>query len=991
MSLPIRNKVTLAFAVSVVALTGVGWLSYHTTARLISILGWVAHSHEVIAALESGRAILTDAETKQRSFLLTGEDLFLQDCRRAQAKVGGWSEQVRKLIADNPEQLARLERLQPLIAQRLAVLNGRIKLRQDHGLLAVAGDVGMLREGNELMDRVWLGIAEMRRAEIQLLAQRQQTAQARADISVLTILISSGLACVVGVVALILIRRDLRSREQAERQIEDGRALLQSIVDNTPAVVFLKDLEGRYLFTNRRFQRLTGRSHEEMIGKTAFDLTPIEVAKKAQHHHETVLATQRPLEVEEDVMQLDGPHTYLGIKFPVRDATGKIYAVAGVSTDITERTRAEAALRRARDELEKGVQERTAELAKTNAVLSESEARLRAVLNSALSAVVVIDASGDITDCNARAEQMFGWTRQEALGKTLAELIIPLRYREAHRRGMEHFLATGEGPVLNRLIELSALRRDGSEFPVELSISPMKTGDVVAFCGFITDLTERQRAEERFRSVVEASPNAIVLMNREGKITMVNAQTEKLFGYRRAELIDHPIEILVPERFRAKHPGYRGGFFASPTTRPMGAGRDLFGLHKDGHEIPVEIGLNPLELGEGVYVLASIIDITERKQMEQTSVRLADIVQSSDDAIISKALNGAITSWNPGAEKLFGYTAGEAVGKPILMLIPPDRHREEPEIMARIERGENVDHFETVRLRKDGERIDVSVTISPIRDGHGNIIGASKIARDITERKRAEEEIRKLNATLEQRVAERTSQLEAVNKELEAFSYSVSHDLRMPLRHISGFGELLGQSNQSNLDDVGTRYLGVILNSARQMGTLIDDLLLFSRTGRAEMCRVRLGMDELVQEVVQQMGQDLQGRNIAWDIGPLPEVFGDRAMLKQVWVNLLSNAVKYSRHRERAIIKVASRKNERGDWEFSVQDNGAGFDERYAGKLFGVFQRLHLAEEFEGTGIGLANVQRIILRHGGQVWAQGKVNAGATFYFSLPSIKKETA
>src|SRR5207249_7980021 len=196
-----------------------------------------------------------------------------------------------------------------------------------------------------------------------------------------------------------------------------------------------------------------------------------------------------------------------------------------------------------------------------------------------------------------------------------------------------------------------------------------------------------------------------------------------------------------------------------------------------------------------------IIDITERKQMEQTSVRLADIVQSSDDAIISKALNGAITSWNPGAEKLFGYSAGEAVGKPILMLIPPDRHREEPEIMARIERGENVDHFETVRLRKDGERIDVSETISPIRDGHGNIIGASKIARDITERKRAEEEIRELNATLEQRVAERTSQLEAVNKELEAFSYSVSHDLRMPLRQISGFGELLGQSNQSNLDD----------------------------------------------------------------------------------------------------------------------------------------------------------------------------------------------
>src|SRR5437660_90017 len=185
MGLPIRKKVALAFALSVVALTGVGWLSYHTTTQLIAILGWVAHSHEVIAALESGRAILTDAETKQRSFLLTGEDLFLQDCRRTQAKVAGWIEQVRKLIADNPNQLKRLEKLEPLIAQRLAVLNGRIKLRQDQGLQAVAGDVGMLREGKDLMDQVWLGISEMCESEIQLLAQRQHAAQARARISVL--------------------------------------------------------------------------------------------------------------------------------------------------------------------------------------------------------------------------------------------------------------------------------------------------------------------------------------------------------------------------------------------------------------------------------------------------------------------------------------------------------------------------------------------------------------------------------------------------------------------------------------------------------------------------------------------------------------------------------------------------------------------------------------------------------------------------------------
>jgi len=251
-----------------------------------------------------------------------------------------------------------------------------------------------------------------------------------------------------------------------------------------------------------------------------------------------------------------------------------------------------------------------------NRVLRESEARVRAVLNSALSAVVVIDPAGTITDWNEPAERMFGRTRGEAIGQNLAETIIPLRYREAHRRGIERFLATGEGPILNRLLQMSALRRDGSEFPVELAVSPLKTGDAVTFCGFITD-------------------------------------------------------------------------------------------------------------------------VTERKRMEEAREQLAAIVESTDDAILTKTLDGVITSWNPGAEKCFGYTAQEVVGKPMLMLIPPERAHEEPEILARMVRGERIHHFETVRVGKGGKRIDLSVTISPLKNSQGEVIGVSKIAREITERKQA--------------------------------------------------------------------------------------------------------------------------------------------------------------------------------------------------------------------------------------------------------------
>jgi light-regulated signal transduction histidine kinase (bacteriophytochrome) len=299
-------------------------------------------------------------------------------------------------------------------------------------------------------------------------------------------------------------------------------------------------------------------------------------------------------------------------------------------------------------------------------------------------------------------------------------------------------------------------------------------------------------------------------------------------------------------------------------------------------------------------------------------------------------------------------------------------------------RGETVSNAEYSLHRKDtGESWVGSYSFSPIRDNAGVIVGSVVVGRDITERRLAEEKIRELNDELEQRVIQRTSQLEAANKELESFSYSVSHDLRAPLRHINGFADILSKECNDQLTENARNYLNTIKDSARKMGTLIDDLLSFSRTGRAELKKSSIKMDLIVEDALTQIKTSITDRKIDWIISPMPEVHGDYNLLRLVWVNLLNNAVKYTRNKEKAVIQIGYM-DEKREIIFYIQDNGVGFDMKYADKLFGVFQRLHSTSEFDGTGIGLANVQRIILRHGGRTWAEAETDKGASFYFSIP-------
>jgi PAS domain S-box-containing protein len=370
---------------------------------------------------------------------------------------------------------------------------------------------------------------------------------------------------------------------------------------------------------------------------------------------------------------------------------------------------------------------------------------------------------------------------------------------------------------------------------------------------------------------------------------------------------------------------------------------------------------------------------TMKKRLQRENSQQAGLLNLTHDTIFVRNMQDVITYWNRGAEELYGWTAGQAIGKDAHQLlktifpIPIEELRIE---LLRAGRWEG----ELQTMKADGTRVTVASRWSIRRDEQGRLDAILETNNDVSDRKRRDARTQALNEELKKRSAE----LETINRELEAFSYSVSHDLRAPLRHIVGYGEMLQKHSGSLLDQEGSRFMTAILNAARRMGNLIDDLLAFSRIARADTQMTMVDLNRLLKEVVEELQPDTHGRDIAWRLAALPVVHGDRSMLRLALVNLLSNAVKFTRTRPRAEIEVGCTEGTDDTVVVFVRDNGVGFNMKYADKLFRVFQRLHQQEAFEGSGIGLATVRRIISRHSGSVWAEGRKDDGAVFYFSVP-------
>lgn len=474
-------------------------------------------------------------------------------------------------------------------------------------------------------------------------------------------------------------------------------------------------------------------------------------------------------------------------------------------------------------------------------------------------AIFLLDAEGRVKTWNRGARLITGYEASEVLGKHVS-IFLPKGEPES---GLE--VASEEGRFAG---ESWRVRKDGARFWADVVITALRNtaGELVGFAKVMRDATARRDEGERFRMAVEAAPNAMVMVDERGRIVLVNGQTETLFGYKREELLGRSVELLVPKRFRAKHPGYREGFRKDPQTRPMGRGRDLFGIRRDGAEIPVEIGLNPFRTAEGAFVLASIVDISERK--------------------------------------------------------------------------------------------------------------------------RAEEQIRRAKEELERRVEERTAELRRSIEELERFTYTVAHDLRAPLRAVHRYAELV-TLRRGLPPETEAAYLGRIVAGAKKMDRLIEDLLAYSRIGRVEARREPIEVGPLLEEVLATVAEEVEEKKaeVIRPKGDLPVPFGDRLLLSQVLTNLITNAIKFvpAGRRPRVEIGVETFDRRVRIW---VRDNGIGIEPEYRERIFRIFERLHSRDEYQGTGIGLAIASRAADRMGGRVDLESKPGEGSRFWVELEAARR---
>jgi PAS domain S-box-containing protein len=823
---PLHRKVQLALGAAILASLVVGAISYRSMEASTESDRWVRHTHEVLEKLQNLLSAMGSIESSYRGFVLTGKESYLESYRASIFSAEQGEATVRSLTADNPKQVILFQALERLAAQKLQFGERVIGLRQTMGMEAAADAV---RSGTD------------------------------------------------------------------ERVMGEFQGAVRQMQDEELRLLMLRDADAK-----------------RHLGQT-----------------KTVLILG----------------TVLGLL---------IAAAAGWSVQ--------------RDSIERGLAEEA---------LRGQEEKYRLLIDGVQDyAIFTLNPRGMVASWNAGAERIKGYRADEIIGQNFSRFYLQSDIDQGKPEG-ELQIAAASG---RSEIEHWRVRKDGSRFWASVVITAARdsSGRLLGFSEISRDISERKETEAKYRGLLEAAPDAMVVVNQSGEIVLLNVQAEKQFGYHRDELLGQKVKNIIPEGFAERLIADGTRTAAEALSQQIGTGIELYGRRKDGSDVPIEIMLRPLESAEGVLVTAAIRDISVRKDAErhlaQMEGRYRGLLEAAPDAMVVVNQSGEIVLLNVQAEKQFGYHRDELLGQKVKNIIPEgfaerliaDALRSAEDALAQ-QIGTGI---ELTGRRKNGSDFPIEIMLSPLESAEGVLVTAA--IRDISVRKKSEEHLVKT-----------MGELKRSNDELQQFAYVASHDLQEPLRMVASYTQLLAKRYKGRLDSDADEFIAYAVDGSTRMQGLVQDLLAYSRAGTNGKALHEISSEDALKEALTNLRATMEESGAIVTHDSLPAITTDDRQLAQVFQNLVGNAIKY-RSAEVPHVHVSAARNGGNEWIFSVRDNGLGIDPQYFERIFILFQRLHGPREFKGTGIGLAICKKMLERLGGRIWVESQPEKGSTFYFALP-------